>query len=442
MCTGAEVIPTAVVFAAYPNLEGLKNVIFLSGGPAMIVSEADSSLGETALQEPLEEVSFVEVSVVIPCLNEADTLEACIAKAQRALCEHHISGEIIVADNGSTDGSQAIAIRMNARLVHVKAKGYGSALMGGIAAARGRFVVMGDADDSYDFLQLPRFVDKLREGYDLVQGCRLPSGGGTVLPGAMPFLHRWWGNPMFSRMTRWMFHTSVHDVYCGMRGFTKALYDRLDQRCTGMEFATEMIIKASLFGAKIGEVPITLHPDGRKSHAPHLKTFRDGWRTLRFYLMYSPRWLFLIPGLLLVLLGGIGYGVALPGLTLGGVTFDAHTLLFASLASLCGYQSILFALFTKTFAISEGLMPNDPRFTRFCQVVNLEKGLVIASATLLVGLTLLLAAVDRWRMAGFGHLDYAQTMRLVVPGVTLTALGFQTILSSFFVSIMGMRQRQ
>jgi hypothetical protein len=257
----------------------------------------------------------------------------------------------------------------------------------------------------------------------------------------MPFLHRWWGNPMFSRMTRWMFHTPIHDVYCGMRGFTKALYDRLDQRCTGMEFATEMIIKASLFGAKIAEVPITLHPDGRKSHAPHLKTFRDGWRTLRFYLMYSPRWLFLIPGLLLVLLGLIGYGVAMPGLRVRGVTFDAHTLLFASLAILCGYQSSLFALFTKTFAMGEGLMPRDPRLTRFFELVNLERGLTVASATLLLGLVLLLAAVDRWRLAGFGHLDYASTMRLVAPGVTLTALGFQTILSSFFVSIMGMRRR-
>jgi glycosyltransferase involved in cell wall biosynthesis len=346
-----------------------------------------------------------------------------------------------VADNGSTDGSQAIAARVGARVVHVEAKGYGHALMGGIAAARGKFVIMGDADDSYDFLEIPAFLEKLREGFELVQGCRLPAGGGTVEPGAMPFLHRWWGNPMFSIMTRWMFQSPIHDVYCGMRGFTKQLYERLDQRCTGMEFATEMIIKASLFNADIAEVPITLHPDGRKSHAPHLKTFRDGWRTLRFFLMYSPRWLFLIPGLLFVLFGLLGYGLAMPGLTVKGMTFDAHTLLFASLAILCGYQAILFAIFTKTFAISEGLMPEDPRLAQFFKLVNLERGLVIAAAALLIGVALLLAAVNRWRLADFGPLDYAQTMRLVVPGVTLTALGFQTILSSFFVSVLGMRRQ-
>jgi glycosyltransferase involved in cell wall biosynthesis len=234
----------------------------------------------------------VELSVVMPCLNEADTLETCIRKAQTALTEHHIAGEIVVADNGSNDGSVQIAERLGARVVHVEAKGYGNALMGGIGAARGKYVLMGDADDSYDFLEIPRFLEKLRQGYDLVQGCRLPSGGGTVLPGAMPPLHRWWGNPMFSLMVRWWFHAPIHDVYCGLRGFTKSLYNRLDQRCTGMEFATEMIIKSSLYGEKIAEVPITLHPDGRKAHAPHLKTFRDGWRTLRFFLMYSPRSLF------------------------------------------------------------------------------------------------------------------------------------------------------
>ena len=411
------------------------------GESTTIVSEVDSRSKNIAIQWPPRKASAPEVSVVIPCLNEADTLEACIAKAQRALGEHRISGEIIVADNGSTDGSQAIATRMGARLVHVEAKGYGNALMGGIAAARGRFAIMGDADDSYDFLQLPRFVNKLREGFDLVQGCRLPSGGGTVLPGAMPFLHRWWGNPMFSRMARAMFHTAIHDVYCGMRGFTKDLYDRLGQRCTGMEFATEMIIKASLFREKVAEVPITLYPDGRKSHAPHLKTFRDGWRTVRFFLMFCPRWLFTIPGGVLVFLGMVGYAVAMPGLHLGGVAFDAHTLLFASLLILCGYQSILFAIFTKTFAISEGLMPQDPQLARFFKIVNLERGLILSAATILVGIILLAAAINQWRLASFGALDYAETMRLVVPGVTLTALGFQTMLSSFFVSILGMRRR-
>ncbi len=388
-----------------------------------------------------EEDASVELTVVMPCLNEAETLAICIAKARRAFSANHIAGEIVVADNGSTDGSQAIATNMGARLVPVSARGYGNALMGGIAAARGKYIIMGDADDSYDFLEIPRYLEKLRQGYDLVQGCRLPSGGGRVMPGAMPLSHRWWGNPMFSLMARRWFYAPIHDVYCGLRGFTKELYNRLNLRCTGMEFATEMIIKSSLYRERITEIPITLHRDGRTAHPPHLKTYRDGWRTLRFFLIYSPRWLFHLPGVLLIVLGLVGYALALPGVSLAGVTFDAHTLLFASLAIMCGYQAILFAIFSKTFAIGEGLMPEDPHLTRFFQVMNLERGLLLAVGALVVGVGLLLAAVNAWRQAGFGSLDYAQTMRLVVPGATLTALGFQTVLSSFFVSMLGMRRR-
>jgi glycosyltransferase involved in cell wall biosynthesis len=378
----------------------------------------------------------VEVSVVMPCLNEADTLEVCIAKAQRALREHHLSGEIIVADNGSTDGSQAIARRMGARVVDVQVRGYGNALKGGIAAARGTFVVMGDADDSYDFLEIPKFVEKLREGYDLVQGCRLPSGGGTIRPGAMPTLHRWWGNPMFSAMVRRMFWAPVHDVYCGLRGFRKDLFDRLDLRASGMEFATEMVIKSSLQNARIAEVPITLHPDGRKAHAPHLKTFRDGWRTLRFFLMYSPRWLFLYPGVALVCLGLLGYALAMPGARIAGLHFDAHTLLFSSLAVLLGHQAIVFALFAKTFAMTEGLLPPNRRMETFYRVASLERALVVAGVMVAGGVVLLGAAVNDWRVHDFGSLDYTSTMRLVVPGVTLTALGFQTLFASFFIGIL------
>lgn len=381
-----------------------------------------------------------ELSVVMPCLNEADTLRVCIDKALRAMREHGIDGEVVIADNGSTDGSQAIAIEAGARVVPVAEKGYGFALMGGIAAARGRYVLMGDADDSYDFLELPAFVDRLREGYELVQGCRLPSGGGTVLPGAMPVLHRWWGNPMFSLLTRWWFRSPVHDVYCGMRGFTKAWYQGLDQRCGGMEFATEMIVKASLTGASISQVPITLHPDGRRAHPPHLKTFRDGWRTLRFFLLYSPRWLFLVPGLVLGLLGLVGYAVALPGFSVRGVTFDAHTLLFASLALICGYQSVVFAICSKVFAVSEGLLPRDRRVEALTRVATLEKCLVAAAIAILVGLGLLAGAVLQWRAADFGSLDYSVTMRWVIPGVTLTALGLQTVFSSFFLSILSLRR--
>ena len=383
----------------------------------------------------------IELSIVMPCLNEADTIGACLEKAQQVLRDFDITGEVIIADNGSVDDSAAIASSSGARVVHVKERGYGSALMGGIAAARGKFIIMGDADESYDFLEIPKFLSMLREGFDLVQGCRLPSGGGRVMPGAMPFLHRWFGNPMLSLLVKSWFKAPIHDVYCGLRGFTKELYDQLDQRCTGMEFATEMIIKSSLYGARFGEVPITLHPDGRKSHAPHLKTFRDGWRTLRFFLMYSPRWLFLIPGAVLIFLGLVGYAVEMPGLKIGSVVFDAHTLLFASLAILLGYQSILFAIFAKTFAINEGLMPMKPAMARFFDVVNLEKGLIVGAAALLIGLILLVASVDQWRATGFGRLDYAYTMRWVIPGATLTALGFQTILSSFFVSILGMHRR-
>ena len=390
---------------------------------------------------PVAQPAIVELSVVMPCLNEADTIAACVTKAVDALREHRISGEVIVADNGSTDGSQQIAASLGARVVPVSEKGYGSALMGGIAAARGKYVVMGDADDSYDFREIPAFLAKLREGYDLVQGCRLPSGGGTVMPGAMPFLHRWWGNPMFSWLARGWFHAPISDVYCGLRGFTRAHYERLGQRCTGMEFATEMIIKTSLIGAKVSEVPITLHVDGRKAHAPHLRTFRDGWRTLRFFMLYSPRWLFLIPGALLVALGAVGYGIALPGLRIGRVAFDVHTLLFASLAIIAGYQSIVFALFTKVFAISENLLPEDSRLTRLGKVVNLERGLIAGAAAMCGGLGLLAGAVVQWWSVNFGPLDYSHTMRWVIPGMMLTTLGFQTVLSSFFLSVLGMKRR-
>ncbi len=383
----------------------------------------------------------LELSIVMPCLNEADTLAICVGKARRALAEAGIKGEIVVADNGSTDGSQAIAEREGARVVPIAMRGYGSALMGGIAAAQGRYVLMGDADDSYDFLESPRFLPALRAGADLVQGCRLPAGGGTVTPGAMPFLHRWWGNPMFSAMARQWYGAPTHDIYCGMRAFRRELVDRLDLRCTGMEYATEMIIKATIHGAKIAEVPITLHPDGRVSHAPHLRTFRDGWRTLRFFLMYSPRWLFLVPGFLLSLAGLVCYVLVMGRLSIGRVAFDAHTLLFGSLAIICGFQSVLFAVMTKVFAINERMLPMDRRLERAFQILNLERGLVLAAITMLAGLALLAVAIGQWVKVDFGHLDYSVTMRWVIPGVTLTTLGFQAILSGFFLSILGMRRR-
>ena len=383
----------------------------------------------------------IDLTIVMPCLNEAETLGGCIEKAVLGIERSGARGEILVADNGSEDDSVQIAEKLGARVVHVKKKGYGNALRGGIQAASGKWIIIGDADESYDFSETDRFVEKFQQGFELVAGCRLPRGGGEIQPGAMPFTHRWFGNPLFSRMAQHMFAAPIHDVYCGLRGFTRELYHRLELQCDGMEFATEMIIKASLHGARITEIPITLHPDGRKTHAPHLRTVRDGWRTLRFFLVFSPRWLFLVPGFVFALLGLAGYAVALPGLTLGGVTFDAHTLLFSSLAIMMGYQSVLFAIFAKAFAIGEGLLPADPRLDRFFKVIYLERGLAIGALAFLAGLILLGAAVFQWKSAHFGRLDYAVTMRRVIPGATLTALGFQTVLSSFFVSILGMKRR-
>ena len=384
------------------------------------------------------QTNTTEVSVVLPCLNEADTVGQCVQKAIRALQESHINGEVIVADNGSTDGSQAIAAGHGARVVHINDRGYGEALKGGIAAARGRYIIMADADDSYDLLELPKFIDRLREGLELVQGCRLPAGGGRVEPGAMPPSHRWIGNPAFSLLTRWWFHAPINDVYCGMRGFTRELYDRLEMRCPGMEFATEMILKAARRAAmRMSEVPITLHPDGRKSHAPHLKTFRDGWRTLRFFLMFTPRWMFLEPGKLLVLLGLIGYAIALPGLRIAGVHFSAHTLLVATLFLLCGYQSIIFAIAVKTYAISQRLVPADDRLDRVFRFAQLERVVLAGIVMILAGAVLLGIAVNHWRLTHFGDLDYERTMRWVVPGMTLVALGVQTVFAGFFVGILN-----
>jgi hypothetical protein len=300
---------------------------------------------------------------------------------------------------------------------------------------------MADADASYDFGEAPRFVARLREGFDLVQGCRLASGGGRILPGAMPWLHRWIGNPLFSWLARKWFGVPIHDIHCGMRGFVRELPERLGQRCMGMEFASEMIIKATLEGVKIGEVPVTLSPDRRRLHPPHLRTFRDGWRHLRFFLVFSPRWLFLVPGFLLIAAGLLGYALAMPRSVIRGVTLDVHTLLFASLAIIAGYQSVLFAVFTKVFAISEGLLPFDRRMERLFQRIDLEKGLAAGGFAMAAGLVLLGLAVEEWRVAGFGPLDYVHTMRRVIPGVTLSTLGFQTILSSFFLSILGLRRR-
>jgi glycosyltransferase involved in cell wall biosynthesis len=379
-----------------------------------------------------------EVSVVMPCLNEQETVGACVQKAVEALTRSGLTGEVIVADNGSIDGSIGIAESCGARVVAVRERGYGHALRGGIQVARGRYVIMGDADDSYDFREVPRFVDELRKGYDLVQGCRLPSGGGTVLPGAMPWLHRWLGNPGLSRLARLMFKTPINDIYCGMRGFTRASFDALDLRSTGMEFATEMIIRASLFGQRIHEIPITLSPDGRRSRRPHLRAFRDGWRTLRFFLIFSPRWLFWYSGWALILLGALGYAIALPGLTIAGATFDAHTLVIASMLLQLGIQSAMFAVLTTTYAVKQRFLPPSPRVDRFFEIFTLERGAVAGLTGILLGLLVILAATVTWYGTGFGPLDYATTMRVVVPGATMVVVGTEVILYSFLCSMLGL----
>ena len=300
---------------------------------------------------------------------------------------------------------------------------------------------MGDADDSYDFRDVPKFVDKLRQGYDLVQGCRLPSGGGTVLPGAMPWLHRWLGNPMLSLMARRMFRTQIRDIYCGMRGFTRAAFDRLDLQCTGMEFATEMVIKASLFNERIAQIPITLSPDGRRLRRPHLRTFRDGWRTLRFFLIFSPRWLFWYSGWALMVLGLIGYAIALPGLTIAGARFDVHTLVVASVVFQFGLQSVIFAVLTTTYAIKQGFRPSNKRVDRFFDLFTLERGLMAGLAASALGAAMIAWAAMTWYRAGFGPLDYASTMRIVVPGAALVTAGGSLVLNSFLCSMLGLDRR-
>ncbi len=379
-----------------------------------------------------------ELAVVMPCLNEAETLEVCIRKAQSAMRNAGINGEVIIADNGSTDGSQAIATSCGARLVNVPSKGYGAAIMGGIQAARSLYVVMADADDSYDFSHVDRFVERLRSGADLVMGNRFRGG---VQPKAMPFLHRYLGNPVLTFIGRLFFKSNCGDFHCGMRGFSKLAYERMQLRTTGMEFASEMVVKATLLGLNVTEVPTTLSPDGR-TRAPHLRTWRDGWRHLRFLLLYSPRWLFLAPGVLLMWAGLLTLGLLLPhARVIGRFHLDVHTMLYAANAVFVGYQLITFAVYTKVFAIAEGLLPQDKRMELLFEYVRLETGLIAGAFMTLAGLLLSGYAVWIWRLHGYQGLDYSSTMRLVIPAALAITLGFQTVFSSFFLSVLGMNRK-
>jgi glycosyltransferase involved in cell wall biosynthesis len=396
-----------------------------------------SAASRTVTAKP-REAERIDVSVVMPCLNESETLAACIGKAREAMERLGLRGEVVVADNGSTDGSQQIAADMGARVVPIARRGYGAALLGGIAAARGKYILMGDADDSYDFTQVGVFVEKLREGYDLVMGNRFQ---GEILPGAMPPLHRYLGNPVLTAVGRLFFDCPVGDFHCGLRGFRKDAVEGLQLRTTGMEFASEMVVKATRFGLRVTEIPTTLAPDGR-SRAPHLRTWRDGWRHLRFLLLYSPRWLFLYPGMLLFLLGTVAGLWLLPGpRAVGRVTFDIHTLLFAATAVLIGFESITFAVFSKAFAITHGLLPEDPQLNRMFDIITLEIGLLAGGLLALAGVGLCVYSLSNWGTHQFGPLDPSQSMRIVIPGVLCLTLGVQTILSSFFLSVLGMARR-
>ena len=398
-----------------------------------------SSVADTHVESRIAENSGgVELSVVMPCLNEAATVGVCVKKAIAALERHAIRGEVIVADNGSTDGSQQIARDFGARVLPVERRGYGSALQSGIAAARGRFVLMGDADDTYDFSQLDEFVGKLREGYDLVMGNRFR---GKILPGAMPPLHRYLGNPVLTGLGRLFFKSSVGDFHCGLRAFRKDAIEQLGLRTLGMEFASEMVVKAAAFKLRVTEIPTTLAPD-RRDRPPHLRTWSDGWRHLRFLLLYSPRWLFLYPGIALFGLGIALDAALLPGpISIGNIVFDVHTMLFAAMAILIGFQSVVFATFTKIFAISEGLLPEDARLTRMFKYITLEVGLVAGTLLILAGAGAWVLGLEYWRIRQFGPLDPEKTLRIVIPGVVCFTLGFQVILSSFFLSVLGMSRR-
>ena len=381
--------------------------------------------------------SQVELTVVMPCLNEAETVASCVRKAVKFIADSGINGEVVVADNGSTDGSQQLAEDAGARVVNVKDKGYGNALMGGILAARGEYVIMGDADDSYDFSNLMPFVTELRNGADLVMGNRFKGG---IAPGAMPKLHRYLGNPVLSFVGRLFFRSPIGDFHCGLRGFRKDSALKLGLQATGMEFASEMVVKATLAKQKITEVPTTLAKDGR-SRPPHLRSWRDGWRHLRFLLLFSPRWLFFLPGLVIGLTGlVIGTLVAIGPLTIGSVTFDVDTLVAAGAMVVIGFQAVLFWLFTQVYAGAEGFLPEEPKVQRLLGKLSLERGLLAGAAIGVAGLVGLIFSLTYWQSHAFGHLNYEHALRLMVPSVTALVLSCQLILGTFFLSILGIKQ--
>lgn len=385
---------------------------------------------------PALKIGTVELTILMPCLNEARTLGICIAKAQAFLDRNGVVGEVLIADNGSTDGSQEIAARCGARVVDAPRRGYGMALISGIAAARGRYVIMGDSDDSYDFSRLELFLGELRRGVQLVMGNRFAGG---VKPGAMPPLHRYLGNPVLSFIGRLLFRTPVRDFHCGLRGFDRAAIQSLGLRCEGMEFASEMVVKASLRQLRIAEVPITLWPDGR-DRPPHLRSWRDGWRHLRFLLLFSPRWLFLYPGLALLATGLLGQALLLPSaLTMGRVTLDVHTMLYAGGATITGLQLLMFALVAKTFAVGQGILPENRFLAALRRRASIELGLALGLALVVGGAALSAYSLLTWERVQFGVLDPRVGMRIVIPALTLFMAGVQVLFASMLLGVLGLR---
>ena len=378
-----------------------------------------------------------ELSVVMPCLNEAETLDICIKKAKSFFEANHITGEIVIADNGSTDGSIAIAESLNAKVVHAAQKGYGSALKTGINAASGTYIIMGDADDSYDFGNLMPFLENLRAGYDLVMGNRFKGG---IEKDAMPFLHKYLGNPVLSFIGKLFFKIKINDFHCGLRGFSKSAYHKMNLKTSGMEFASEMVVKSKLNNLNITEVPTTLKKDGR-TRAPHLKTWSDGWRHLRFLMLYAPNWLFLYPGILLATIGLLlSLLLIFQPLEINGIILDVHTLLFASAFLLIGFQFVIFYGFTKIFAVENELLPKSKRYNSLIKIINLEKGLILGFLLICLGLYLSFKSLAVWQTNDFGNLDTNTTLRLVIPAITLLQLGIQTMLFSFFFSVLGLKK--
>jgi hypothetical protein len=389
----------------------------------------------TDARDATDAAAPLELTILMPCLNEAETLGICVRKAMGFLARSGVAGEVLIADNGSTDGSQAIAAALGARVVPVPQRGYGAALIAGIGAARGRFVIMGDSDDSYDFTALDPFLAALRGGKDLVMGNRFKGG---IRPGAMPPLHRYLGNPVLSTLGRLFFGSPIGDFHCGLRGFRREAMLALDLRAPGMEFASEMVVKATIHGLAIAEVPTTLSPDGR-SRPPHLRSWRDGWRHLRFLLVFCPRWLFLYPGAALFLAGLAAMAALLPGpLRVGGVTFDVHTLLYAAGATVMGFQAIQFWVFARIYGGQEGVVPEARRLNAALARFGLEPALIVAGLLVAIGLGLGAATVAIWGAERFGPLTGSWTLRLAIASVTATLIGLQLAFGAFFLAVLGM----